>query len=379
MRTTPSIASFSSAVALLGLLGLLLAAPAAAATSTEIVSYLNAQRAANGIPAGITERPDWSQKCAEHNGYMDQNDGLTHDEDRSMPGYTTGGAWAGQNSVLADIGDWTAAQNPFATAPMHLAQLLAPDLAQMGADENTSTGYTCATTWPGDTRQSPAAATGYSYPGNGATGVAASEVAAEDPFTPGEYVGLPAGTETGPYLMAFLDGPAKIDSATISAASLTGPNGPVAVERIGSDNADIGKYMPAPMAFLIPRAPLASGTYDASVSFSYGRKTTPVAFSFTVGDQLGGDPGDGSDPGNGQTAKLKLSAHPKKRSSDRSPSFAFALAGASGFECKLDSAGWKSCTSPTTYRRVASGRHVFRVRATGTASTAPASFRFRIS
>jgi hypothetical protein len=378
MRTNQSITTCLSALALLGLPSLLLAAPATAATSTEIVSYLNAQRTANGIPAGISERPDWSQKCVEHNGYMAQNGGLTHDEESSMPGYSTGGAWAGQNSVLSDIGDWTNAENPFATAPLHLAQLLTPDLAEMGADENTSTGYICATTWPGYTRPWPAAVTGYSYPGNGAIGVAGSEVAIEDPFTPGEYVGFPAGTETGPYLMAFLNGPAKIDSARITAASLTGPDGPVAVERIGSDNPDIGKYMPAPMAFLIPDARLADGTYVASVSFTYGRTTTPVSFSFTVGAQLAGDPGDGggTDPGDGQIAKLKLSAHPKKRSSDRSPSFAFALGGASAFECKLDGAGWKGCASPTTYRRVPAGRHVFRVRATG---AAPATFRFRIS
>ncbi len=350
---------------------LLLAAPATAATGAEIVSYVNAQRAANGIPVGITERPDWSQSCADHNRYMGQNGGVTHDEDASAPGYTKNGAWAGQNSVLTDIGDWTPAQSPFEAAPIHLAQLLGPDLVEMGADQYD--GYTCATTYPGYTRPAPATVTGYSYPGNGTSGVASGEVAAEAPFTPGELVGLPAGTETGPYLMAFLDGPAKIHSATVSAASLTGPNGAVAIESIGSDNSQIGPYLPAPMAFLIPRAPLADGTYHASVSFTYSNKTTPVAFSFTVGQQLAGDPAQT------QTAAPELSMHPKKRSGDRTPSFAFDLPGASGFECKLDRAAWKACTSPTTYKRVAPGRHTFRVRATGATGKAPASFRFRIS
>ncbi len=368
MRVTRSI---SGAIALLGLVGLLLTAPATAATGTDIVSYVNAQRAANGIPAAITERPDWSQSCAEHNRYMDQNEAVTHAEDPSMPGYTKAGAWAAQNSILTNIGAWTATESPFETAPIHLAQLLAPDLAELGADQYE--GYTCATTYPGYTRPSPAAVTGYSYPGNGATGVVASEVAAEGPFTPGELVGLPAGTETGPYLMAFLDGPAKIKSATISAASLTGPAGPVAIESIGSDNPNIRDYLPAPMAFLIPRAPLADGTYHASVSFSYSGKTTPVAFAFTVGQQLAGEPVQS------ETAAPELSVHPKKRSSDRTPSFAFVLAGASGFECKLDRAAWRACTSPTTYKRVAVGKHTFRVRATGATSKALASFRFRIS
>ncbi len=253
MRTLPSISACLRALGLASFLTLLLAASASAATSTEIVSDVNAQRAANGIPAGITERPDWSQACAEHDGYMDQNQALGHGEDAALPGYTKDGAWAGQNSILSYLREWTVAQNPFASAPMHLAQLLAPDLAEMGADDNTSTGYSCATTWPGYTRPSPAAVTGYSYPGSGTTGVAASEVAAEEPFTPGEYAGFPEGTETGPYLMAFLDGPAKIDSATISGATLTGPDGPVAVEAVGSDDPDIGAYIPTPMAFLIPR------------------------------------------------------------------------------------------------------------------------------
>jgi hypothetical protein len=366
-----NLRSISSAIALLGFFSLLLAAPATAATGAEIVSYVNAQRAANGIPAGITERPDWSQSCADHNRYMDQNGGVTHDEDPSAPGYSKTGAWAGQNSILTDVGDWTPAENPFETAPIHLAQLLGPDLAEMGAEQFD--GYTCATTYPGYSRSAPAAATGYSYPGNGAAGVAASEVAAEAPFTPGELVGLPAGTETGPYLMAFLDGPAKVNSATVTAAALTGPDGAVAIESIGSDNSEIAPYVPAPMAFLIPRAPLADGTYHASVSFTYSKKTTPVAFSFTVGQQLAGPPVQS------EAAAPELSLHPKKRSGDRSPSFAFALAGASGFECKLDRSAWKACTSPRTYKRVGTGKHTFRVRATGALSAAPASFRFRIS
>lgn len=372
--------SISGAIALLGFISLLLTASATAATGAEIVSYVNAQRAANGIPAGITERADWSQACASHNGYMAENDGVTHAEDPSKPGYTKDGAWAGQNGILTDIGEWSPTANPFETAPIHLAQLLGPGLVEMGANHDASTGYTCATTFPGYTRPAPAAVTGYSYPGDGASGVAAAEVAAEAPFTPGELVGLPAGTETGPYLMAFLNGPAKkLNSASVSSVSLTGPDGPVAVEWIGSDDPDLGAYLPDPMAFLIPRAPLGDGTYDASVSFSIAGRTTPVTFAFTVGDQLAAPGGAVGGPGQGEVAKLKLSAHPKKRSSDRSPSFAFALAGAAGFECKLDRAGWKPCTSPTTYRRVDAGRHAFRVRATGTAARAAASFRFTVS
>ena len=70
-----------------------------------------------------------------------------------MPGYTSRGAWAGHNGVLTDGGDWTAAQNPFETAPIHLAALRGPALAEIGVDQSASSGYTCGP--PGPVTRAP--------------------------------------------------------------------------------------------------------------------------------------------------------------------------------------------------------------------------------
>src|ERR1700710_1599501 len=125
------------AVALL-LLGAL--APARAGADVggpDIVAFVNAQRAAQGIPAGIVEDPALSAACAAHNAYGALNGAPTHGEDPSLPGYTAAGDMAGQNSVLyAFAGPWTATRDPFETAPIHLHQLLAPRLDRMGAAEN---------------------------------------------------------------------------------------------------------------------------------------------------------------------------------------------------------------------------------------------------
>lgn len=168
----------------------LAAAPASAATSAEIVSALNAQRSANGIPAGIAERADWSESCRQHNEYMRQNGELTHDEDPSAPGYTADGAWAGQNSVLAQGSTWSAG-NPFEEAPIHLHQLLAARLSEMGAEEHD--GWVCATTWPGMNRPHPAAAEVYTYPGDGRTDVPVARRRTSSPTRRGTSSACPAG------------------------------------------------------------------------------------------------------------------------------------------------------------------------------------------
>ena len=53
----------------------------------------------------------------------------------------------------------------------------------------------------------------------------------------------------------------------------------------------------------------------------------------------------------------------------------------STFRCKLDSASYRSCTSPAAYRHLSTGRHAFRVRAVdanGSPDPTPAVARFRI-
>lgn|GEM_PF-3264415 len=256
-----------------------------------IVSFLNAQRAANGIPAGIAEDPSLSSGCAAHDDYGRVNDVLVHDEDPAKPGYSAAGRTAAQTSVLyAGGGPWTAAVNPFEQAPIHLHQLLAPRLDRMGAAEKQ--GYGCATTLASRARPAPAAQITYTYPGNGVRDWPVSQVASEGPYTPGQQVGIPAGTRTGPYLYVSFDGPTLDPGATAQAtgATLTGPDGaalPVAV----ADNTTPGleDYLPPGME-VIPRAALQpQTTYAASVTAtvtpSGGGAPVPFssAWSFTTG------------------------------------------------------------------------------------------------
>ena len=67
-------------------------ATAAATSAADQIAALNAQREANGIPAGIVEVPDWSEGCRLHMAYIEANGGtLTHEEDKSKPGLHEGG------------------------------------------------------------------------------------------------------------------------------------------------------------------------------------------------------------------------------------------------------------------------------------------------
>ncbi|HVY77223.1 MAG TPA: hypothetical protein VG898_01820 [Solirubrobacterales bacterium] len=261
------------------------AAPAPADfSSAEIVHLLSLQREANGIPGALVERSDWSAGCAKHNYYEAQTGDFGHDEDPASPYYSEEGSSAAQSSVLAFGTSWSGG-NPWENAPIHLLQMLAPQLSETGAAE--SYGHNCLTTWPGYRRPAPATLAAYSYPGDGVSGVVPAERAAESPFIPGDFVGLPQGTETGRYLLAYLSGATGLAEASkVSAsATLVGPAGPVELRVIDSTSSDVGAYMPRPSAFLIPVQPLAPlTTYRASVSWQLmGTTLFDQGFSFTTG------------------------------------------------------------------------------------------------
>ena len=274
------LCAVGSLAALAGtMLALALASPASAGTPAEAIARLNSQRAANGIPAGIVERPDWSSACARHNDYSRQNGTVGHDEDPTRPSYSSEGAWAGQNSVLASGTGWNAA-NPWENAPIHLAQVLSPRLAQMGVDD--SGGYQCATTWPGMTRAPAGQAGVYTYPGNGRENVPYAQNASESPFVPGDFVGLPQGTTTGPNMLVFVDGPWSSTSARITSASVNGPEGPVEVCWVDNETDGIGPYLAAG-GVVIPAQPLRPSTaYSASVVLAVGQTTVSHSWSFTT-------------------------------------------------------------------------------------------------
>lgn len=271
---------------------MLLPAGAGAISGPEIVQRLSQQREANGIPGGLVERPDWSADCAKHNYYGAQTGELRHSEDPSSPYYSAEGNWAAENSVLASGSSWSQG-NPWEEAPIHLIQLLAPQLSEMGAAENDN--HNCATTWPGYHRPEPTGLTAYSYPGNGVSGVVPTERASESPSVPGDQVGLPQGTATGRYLLAYLAGidPSDAPDVTVS-ATLSDSYGAVDLRTVDSTNEEIGGYMPQPSAFLIPAQPLKPQTaYQADVRWSMeGAVLLDQHFSFTTGY----DPGEGVVP-----------------------------------------------------------------------------------
>ena len=249
-------------------LAVLAAAPGAAqaATGAEVAARLSSFREAHGIPGGIAENPEWSARCAKHVGWMRQNNRLEHGESPGTPGYSEDGDWAGRSSNLARVQglDFNRG-NPYLHAPYHLLGLLHPAMATIGAFEDGEFG--CHTTFPGFTRPAPASDTFYSYPGNGTT-IPWSERAQESPSVPGDEVGLPQGTITGPNMEVFWRGPdgAPTLDDLVSATLRDAGGGAVEVRTVGRRQNDL--VMPG-TGFVIPASPLRPGSsYSATATFS---------------------------------------------------------------------------------------------------------------
>jgi hypothetical protein len=270
---------------------------ASAATAQQAIDGLNAQRATNGLPAEITENPTWSQNCALHDHYMAKNNALTHQEIMGNPYYTDGGALAGRSAVLAQGINWDSG-NPYESAPLHLDQLLAPRLLEVGSAD--AEGYSCTTTFPGWTRPNATTLTIYTYPGDGAT-IYRSETAAEGPWTPGDLVGIVHGSTTGPYLFVFADAPgqgAVANPVTLSGVTLTRTAVPglVPVKIVdGNTPTPAGSIYPtltnyiAPSGLIVPLRPLAAGAiYHVHAVVGFAGAQTIHEWSFTT---PGNDPG----------------------------------------------------------------------------------------
>jgi hypothetical protein len=238
----------------------------AAAREQEELSWLNAQRAQWGIPAGLTTVPLWSQACAAHDAYGAANHVLEHPEDPGKPGHSVGGQWAGEHSILAGGGGWSQGSNPWNDAPIHLNQLMTPSLSAVGIDDNHQ-GYQCVTTWPGMLRSEPAG-TIHTYPGDGTVGIPPAEMASESPTTPNKELGIPdlAGRQLFVYEAGTENFNQGLGQINVLSASLTGPSGPVPV-KVADDESSIGGFLTG--AIIVPVQPLAAyTTYRATVTLA---------------------------------------------------------------------------------------------------------------
>lgn len=96
----------------------------------------------------------------------------------------------------------------------------------------------------------------------------------------------------------------------------------------------------------------------------------------------GGGSGGGGGAGGGQSGpQTLLKGKPAKRSRDRTPTFRFRSDHAeASFQCALDKGRFRACRSPFTTKRLALGRHTFRVRARegSEVDPSPATYAFKI-
>src|SRR4051812_7593734 len=132
------IASHVSLAAAVATGALALAPGVADATSNaDIMAFVNAQRAQNGLFGDVRERPEWSDACRRHDDYEAAHGGdLSHDEsDPPSPASSPEGAFAADNSVLADEDSWTAL-GPWFDAPVHRHQFYTPLLTATGVDDH---------------------------------------------------------------------------------------------------------------------------------------------------------------------------------------------------------------------------------------------------
>jgi hypothetical protein len=255
----------------------------AAISPGQIVAKLNAERVANGIPGGITLNQQWTTGCEHHVRYEELN-GIpwTHEEVAGKPGFTKDGQEAGAGGDQSYTQGWEYG-NPFENLPLHMATLMAPGLMQLGAYE--SGRRVCMEIALGYGRQIPDD-TLYTYPGNGRTGMYASQtVHGEWPASPGDVVGLPQGRTTGPTLYVFSVGPWQFQGAFhLTTAKLESPSGPVAIRVVDPvAHPRIKPYVSPGTFFLIPVSPLRAHTrYTATVTVAGPDDTLSKTWHFTT-------------------------------------------------------------------------------------------------
>ncbi|MDO9356885.1 MAG: CAP domain-containing protein [Solirubrobacteraceae bacterium] len=242
-----------SSVALAALASLAAAFPVASAQATPraILASVNLEREMAGLKP-LSWNNDWASSCNAHTQYMEANGTLTHGEVEGNQLYSADGFWAGSRAVLARS---TAgfSGNPWHNAPFHQFQVLHPWLAQTGV--SITGGYACMVTMADRDAQNPSDISLATVPGT-AQFTAPAEIARESPFTPGDEVGLPQGTKTGPHIYVYAQGPNRFTTVGIQNASLTATDGSsVELRWVDGNSARSGRFLDGG-AILIPVVPL---------------------------------------------------------------------------------------------------------------------------
>jgi hypothetical protein len=201
----------------------------------------------------------WSQACASHDAYEQSNKVIQHPEFSGQPGFSLGGNWAGEHSILSGGYGWSPEANPWYDAPIHLNQLMTPDLWRVGLD--SSHDNSCMTTWPGMSRPGQTPGTVFTFPGDGTVNLPPSERASELPTTPNKALGLP--DLTGRQLFVYEEGTRRCNRLSIISASLRSAAGPAEVRWMDQEG-QLGGYLTG--GIIIPVQQLAAyTTYTATV------------------------------------------------------------------------------------------------------------------
>lgn len=235
----------------------LVAVPATAdATPRAILSAVNMEREMAGLRP-LTSRADWASACNAHTNYMNAGGILTHDQLASSPLFSPEGAWAGAHSVLARS-SYGFSGNPWRSAPFHEFQVLHPWLAQTGI--SITGGYACMITLGERDAPNPPDTTLTTVPGTGQY-IRPAEIASESPFTPGDEVGLPQGTKTGPHIYVYAQAPQRLNTIAVQSASLTAADdgSQIPVRWVDGTSEKSGRYLDGG-AILIPVSPLKENT-----------------------------------------------------------------------------------------------------------------------
>ncbi|MBO9533512.1 MAG: hypothetical protein J7513_11110 [Solirubrobacteraceae bacterium] len=262
----------------------------AASSAGSILSAVNYERQMAGI-AALSEDANLSKSCQLHAHYMSGNSQLTHAEDKANGFYTDEGAWAGAHGVLArNSAGFTG--NPWHDAPFHEFQALHPWLRTTGV--GVAGNYACMVTLGDRDAGNPDDIRLVTVPGAGQF-VPPAQIARESPFTPGDEVGLPQGTKTGPHIYAYAVGPERFDRVSVQNATLTAADdgSPVPMQWVDADSPRSGKYLDGGV-ILIPAVPLRENTTytvrieAATVNAAGTRLLISRTSSFSTGpDELG--------------------------------------------------------------------------------------------